>query len=70
MAAWFVYPAEVNVELVQQPLDVLKAFVENYGVPITIGPTSALFIESEKIPPGTPVQAKFGGDIRNRFTAV
>jgi hypothetical protein len=70
IAAWFVYPQEVNIESAQKPLDVLKAFVEDYGVPLTIGETTALFIELEKYPVGTPIQAKFDGDPKDRFMAV
>jgi hypothetical protein len=51
-AAWRVFPDDVNIESAQQPVDVLKAFVEVYGVPVNVGETKALFIESELFPAG------------------
>ncbi len=47
-SAWQVYPDDVNIESAREPLDVLKAFVEVYGIPLTVGNTTGLFIESER----------------------
>jgi hypothetical protein len=47
-SAWQVYPDDVNIEAARQPLDVLKAFVEVYGIPLRVGNTTSLFIESER----------------------
>jgi hypothetical protein len=69
-AAWFVYPNEVNIESAEEPLDVLKAFVEAFGVPLTVGPTTALFIKSEQFPAGSKIEAKFFGDPRDRFMSI
>jgi hypothetical protein len=69
-AAWFVFPKEVNIESARKPLDVLRAFAEAYGVPLTIGQTTALFLDSELYPAGTPIQAKFVGDPKDRFMSV
>lgn len=55
-AAWRVYPDDVNIELAQKPIDVLKAFVLSYGVPVRVGDTRGLFIESQTYPGGSQVK--------------
>ena len=44
-AAWRIYLNDINLTAARQPVDVLKAFVESYGVPITIGDTKALYLQ-------------------------
>jgi hypothetical protein len=68
-AAWQVFPQDVNIERAVQPLDVLKAFVEVYGVPIKVGTTHGLFIESTLYPPGTAVKLDWTGAPQDFFVS-
>ena len=45
VAAWRIFLNDVNLETAQRPIDVLKAFVEVYGFPVTVGDTKSLFIK-------------------------
>jgi hypothetical protein len=69
-AAWQVYPQDVNIRAAQQPLDVLKAFAEVYGVPVVVGQTKALFIESELYPPGVTVNIDWTGAPQEHFLST
>ncbi len=46
-SAWRVYPTDVDLSHAEKPLDVLKAFVETFGLGITLGNRHTKFIESE-----------------------
>jgi len=50
IAAWRVYHSEVDVSKFERPLDVLRAFAEKYGMPVTAGNRTANFILYEVIP--------------------
>jgi hypothetical protein len=68
-AAWRIYPNDINLETAQRPIDVLKAFVEAYGVPMTIGDTKALFTESRAYPPNVPVKVDWTGAPEDCFVS-
>jgi hypothetical protein len=70
-AAWLVYPDEVEIGSARKPIDVLKAFVEVYGVPFSIGELGGFFIASE-IYPGPPpkvLKVTFDGNPKDRFVS-
>jgi hypothetical protein len=69
-AAWQVFPQDVNIELAGQPLDVLKAFVEVYGVPVKVGTSHGLFIEPTLYPPGTAVKLDWTGAPQDCFVST
>ncbi len=48
-SAWRVYPADVDLSEAKDPLDVLKAFVETFGLNIPLGNRQTKFIESEPL---------------------
>jgi hypothetical protein len=50
VSAWQIYPDEVNIENARRPIDVLRAFVAVYGVPLKVAETKALFVDSESFP--------------------
>jgi hypothetical protein len=48
-SAWRVYPSDVNLESAERPLDVLKAFVDVFGLPVQVGPKRGKLIECETL---------------------
>jgi hypothetical protein len=68
-AAWRVYPGDVNFEDAQKPMDVLRAFAESFGSPITIGETKSLFLESKMYPAGIQVTADWTSAPRDHFVS-
>jgi hypothetical protein len=72
IAGWQIFPDDVNIERARRPIDVLKAFVDVFGVPITVGERTARFIESELYPIATTsrIDAKFQGDPKDRFMSI
>jgi hypothetical protein len=69
-AAWRVYPADVNFENAQKPIDVLRAFVGSFGFPIRVGQTKSLFLESQVYPSGVAVTADWTGAPQDRFVSI
>jgi hypothetical protein len=69
-AAWRIYLNDINLETAARPIDVLKAFVEVYGFPMTIGDTKALFIESRTYPPDTPIKIDWTGAPEDHFVSI
>jgi hypothetical protein len=67
-SAWLVFPAVVDLTKASKPIDVLRSFVEAFGVLFTMNGHEYLIIESTA---GTPVATKFqippGG--RQRFAS-
>jgi len=49
-SAWRIYPDELDLRGAGQPLDVLKAFVNNFGLNVTVRGKEFLFLESELAP--------------------
>jgi hypothetical protein len=45
-SAWRVYPDDVDLTRARSPLDVLKAFVETFGMTVRVGGRSEKFVES------------------------
>jgi hypothetical protein len=68
-AAWQIYPDDLRLERARKPIDVLKAFVDVYGVPIKVGEQKGLFIESQTYPPGTQVSVDWTGAPREHFVS-
>ena len=48
--AWRVYHSDVNLSPPRRPLDVMIAFADRYGLPITVGSKTEKFILYEKFP--------------------
>jgi hypothetical protein len=69
-AAWRVYPDAVRLDLARQPIDVLHAFVDVYGVPVTVGDTRGLFIEPRIYPAGSPVKVDWTGAPPDHFVSI
>ncbi|MCR5880699.1 hypothetical protein [Phenylobacterium sp. J367] len=47
-SAWWVHPKYVNLEEAEEPIDVLRAFVEQFGLPLSIEGHQAKFIEQKR----------------------
>lgn len=69
-AAWRIYPEDINLETAQQPIDVLKAFVEAYGVPISIDGTKVLFIEFRSYPVNVSIKIDWTGAPEDHFVSI
>jgi hypothetical protein len=69
-SAWQIYPDDVNIERAQKPIDVLKAFANVYGVPISVGDRKELFIDAESFPTGTQVKVDWTGAPALHFTSI
>ena len=48
-AAWRIFPTDVDLSTAQQPLDVLKAFVEKFGVEIAVEGHLGKFIDQTQV---------------------
>ena len=46
-SAWRIYPKDVDLQHAQEPLDVLRAFVEIFGLNVMVGDTKAKFIDKK-----------------------
>ena len=46
-SAWRVFPSDVDLTNANRPVEMLKAFAETFGVPITVGRTRSKFVASE-----------------------
>jgi hypothetical protein len=70
IAAWQVFPDDVDLQSAQHPIDVLKAFVTVYGCPISIGGPKALFIESQLHPRGNNITIDHTGAPEDHFLST
>jgi hypothetical protein len=68
-SACLIYPGDVNIEDAQLPIDVLKAFVAVYGVPLSVGTVKALFVDSETFPIGENVVVDWSGAPPDHFVS-
>jgi hypothetical protein len=59
---WRIFPSQVNVETVRRPLELLKAFVNHYGFPLSITgrDEQPKFIDSMRLPRGSSINALIG----------
>jgi hypothetical protein len=48
--AWRVYPSDLNLRDVSLPVDVLRAFVENFGTTFKVGEKEGKFFMNERLP--------------------
>jgi biotin operon repressor len=69
-AAWRVYLDDIDLESAERPVDVLKAFVDAYGVLMTVGDTKAIFIEAKTFPAGVPVKVDWTGAPEDHFVSI
>jgi hypothetical protein len=56
-----IYPDDVDLSAATQPIDVLKAFVESFGSPISVGETKALFVDARRFPYDAQVKVDWTG---------
>jgi len=68
-SAWQIYPDDVNIENARQPIDVLRAFVTVYGVPLKVADTKALFVDSESFPIDAGVMVDWTGAPEDFFVS-
>jgi hypothetical protein len=59
ISAWRVYDGDVDLNSASTPLEVLRAFVERFGLIIRVGPIASKFIEGVDIPTGEDGNVKF-----------
>lgn len=59
--AWWVHAADVDVSRVEKPLDLLRAFVDKFGIPLRMGEKSGKYIEDAVLDktPGEPASFEF-----------
>ncbi len=69
-AAWRVYPDDVDIQRAQTPVDVLKAFVFAFGVPVKIGDARGLFLDPQTFPAESEVAIDWSGAPPEHFLAT
>jgi hypothetical protein len=65
--AWRLYPDEVDLKEAREPLDALRAFVNQFGIPIVVGDKHGLFVEPQTFPAGVPVKVDWTGAPKEHF---
>jgi hypothetical protein len=60
-AAWRIYPSDVDLSQASVPIDALKAFVDVFGCPISVGDKKALFVDPQQFPFDANVKVEWTG---------
>jgi hypothetical protein len=63
-SAWRVYPSEVDLSKAEKPIDVLKAFVDRFGIEVKVGSRTAKFIDVTSFPKSGE-QMKYAVEVPN-----
>jgi hypothetical protein len=60
-AAWIIFPSDVDLSMAAAPIDALRAFVEVFGFPISVGDKKALFVDPQQFPFDASVRIDWTG---------
>jgi hypothetical protein len=66
-AVWKLYPSDVDLSKASVPIDALKAFVDVFGCPISVGDKKALFVDPQQFPFDANVKVDWTGAPRESF---
>jgi hypothetical protein len=66
-AAWIVFPSDVDLSMASAPIDALRAFVDVFGCPISVGDKKALFVDPQQFPFNASVKVDWTGAPREHF---
>ena len=66
-AAWIIFPTDVDLSVASAPIDALRAFVDVFGCPISVGDKKALFVDPQQFPFDASVRIDWTGAPREHF---
>ncbi len=69
-SAWRIFPDSIDLTGAYEPLQVLKAFVAVFGLPVRVGGVEALFIESVLYPKSEKLTWAFQGASADGFASL
>ena len=66
-AAWIIFPSDVDLSMASAPIDALRAFVDVFGCPISVGDKKAIIVDPQQFPYDASVRIDWTGAPREHF---